>query len=418
MSFWTGCFISAVGASLGLRLWLAWRQMRHVHTHRERVPAGFDGVISPEHHRFASDYTLARTRVGAADAVVEVAALLAWTLGGGLAALDAGWRALDWGPITTGVGVLASVVVISGAIDLPVRIWRTFGIESRFGFNRTTPGLFAADQLKSSALLLALGMPLAAAVLLLMHAGGGYWWLYAWALWLAFNVGLIGVYPRLISPMFNRLQRLQDRGLRARIEALVERCGFVSAGVYVADGSRRSNHANAYFGGLGRGKRIVLFDTLLEQLQPSEVEAVLAHELGHCRRGHIAKNVAAMAAASLGALALLAWLAERPAFFAALGVPQPSMHAALALFILSLPVVSIVTQPMLARLSRRHEREADAFAAAHGLAQPLARALITLYRGNATVVAPDPIWSRFYDSHPPPAERVGELTGAPVANAI
>lgn len=410
--------MGVVGASLGLRLWLAWRQMRHVRDHRERVPAGFDGVISPDHHRFASDYTLARTRMGAADAVVEVIALLAWTLGGGLAALDAAWRGLDWGPIATGVGVLASVVLISGAIDLPIRIWRTFGIEARFGFNRTTPGLFAADQVKSTALLLALGIPLAAAVLLFMHASGAYWWLYAWALWLAFNVVLIGAYPRLIAPLFNRLQRLEDDRLRGRIEALVERCGFVSDGVYVADGSRRSSHANAYFGGLGRGKRVVFFDTLLEQLQASEVEAVLAHELGHCRRGHIAKNVAVMALTSLVALALLAWLAQQPTFFKALGVPQPSMHIALALFILLLPIASIVIQPVLARLSREHEREADSFAAALGLAQPLARALVTLYRGNASVVSPDPIWSRFYDSHPPPSERVDRLAGPPMASAI
>lgn len=392
--------------------------MRHVRAHRERVPAGFDGVISSDHHRFASDYTLARTRLGAIDSAVEVAALLVWTLGGGLAAVDAAWRGLGLGPIATGVGVLVTVVVVAGAIDLPLRIWRTFAIEARFGFNRTTPGLFIADQLKSTALLLALGIPLAGAVLVFMHASGAYWWLYAWALWLTFNVVLIGVYPRLIAPLFNRLERLRNDDLRARIEALVERCGFVSDGVYVADGSRRSSHANAYFAGLGRGKRVVFFDTLLAQLQPSEVEAVLAHELGHCRCGHIAKNVAVMAGASSLALGLLAWLAQQAVFFQALGIAQPSMHLALALFILLLPQASIVTQPVLAQLSRRHEREADAFAAAHGLAEPLAGALVTLYRGNATVVAPDPVWSHFYDSHPPPAERVGRLTGAPLACSI
>jgi STE24 endopeptidase len=418
MSFWTGVFLSAVAANLGLRLWLARRQIRHVRARRERVPPGFDGVLTPAQHRFASDYTVARTRLAAVDASVEAAALLAWTLGGGLAAVDAAWRGLELGPMGTGVGVLVSVVIIAGCIDLPLRAWRTFAIETRFGFNRTTTALFAMDQAKATLLLLALGTPVAAAVLWLMHASGPYWWIYAWALWLAFNIALIAAYPRLIAPLFNRLEPLADRGLRARVEAVVERCGFASNGVFVADGSRRSSHANAYFGGLERGKRVIFFDTLLQQLSGAEVEAVLAHELGHCRRGHIAKNIAVMAATSLLALAALAWLAQQPLFYSALGVAEPSMHAALALFILLLPLATIVVQPALARLSRRHEREADAFARDQGLAPPLASALVTLYRGNATVVAPDPVWSRFYDSHPPPAERVGDLQSAGASIAV
>lgn len=402
-------FLAALAASLALRLWLNQRQIAWVQARRDHVPEAFRDRISPEVHRKAADYTVARARLGRVETAIEAAVLLAWTLGGGLAAVDGAWRALDLGPVATGIGVLVSVVLISGLVDLPFRIWRVFGVEERFGFNRRTPALFAADEAKSAGLLLALGAPLAAVILWLMSAAGQLWWLYAWAVWLGFNLLMIWAWPAFIAPLFNRFTQLQDEGLRGRIDALLERCGFNSSGVFVIDGSRRSGHGNAYFSGFGRNKRIVFFDTLLEQLRPREIEAVLAHELGHFRRRHITKHIAVMAVASLGGLALLAWLMQQAWFYTALGVPQPSAHAALALFMLALPVFTFFLQPLLARLSRRHEFEADAFAAAQCPADDLISALVNLYRENATTLTPDPIWSAVYDSHPAATERIAHL---------
>ena len=405
----TPVFVTIVLLCLALKLWLARRQIDSIRRHREAVPTAFADVIDESTHRRAADYSVARTRLGAIDSVLEMSLLLAWTLGGGLALLDQGWRALGLGPILTGIGVLASVVLVGALVDLPLRVYRTFVVEQRFGFNRTTPGLFVLDQVRTGALLLALGLPLAGAILWLMHAGGAWWWLYAWVLWLAFNLLVVWAWPAFIAPLFNRFEPLADTGLLTRIERLLHRCGFASGGVYVMDGSRRSGHANAYFSGLGRNKRIVFYDTLLEQLEPDEIEAVLAHELGHFRHRHIAKSVLVMAAASLIGLAALAWLAKTPAFYAALGAPGPAMHIALALFLLCLPVVTFFLQPLLAWLSRRHEFEADAFAARHCRSDHLVAALIDLYRENASTLTPDPLWSAFYDSHPPAMQRIAHL---------
>jgi len=405
----TWLFLVALAVSLALRLWLARRQVETVRRHRSEVPSAFAGSISPEAHRKAADYTVARTRLWALDVVVEAAVLLAWTLGGGLAWVDRTWRALDWPPVATGVGVLLTIVAVGALIDLPFRLWRTFRVEQRFGFNRTSPGLFLVDQLKGAGLLVVLGGPLAAVILWLMHAAGDAWWLYAWAVWLGFNLLMVWAWPAFIAPIFNRFTPLEDEALRTRIDALLARCGFSSNGVFVIDGSRRSAHGNAYFSGFGRNKRIVFFDTLLDQLRPEEIEAVLAHELGHFKRRHIAKNVTVMAAASLGGLALLAWLMGKTWFYTALGVPEPSIHGALALFMLVLPVFTFFLQPLFARLSRRHEFEADAFAAHQCPAERLISALVNLYRENASTLTPDPLWSAFYDSHPPAAERIAHL---------
>lgn len=402
-------FVVIVLLCLALRLWLAWRQMDSIRRHRAAVPPAFADVIDAGTHRRSADYSVARTRLQAIDTTLEMALLLAWTVGGGLALLDQAWRALELGPIVTGLGVLASVVLVGALVDLPLRVYKTFVVEQRFGFNRTTATLFALDQVRAAMLLLALGLPLAGAILWLMHAGGAWWWLYAWAVWLAFNLFVIWAWPAVIAPLFNRFEPLADNGLQTRIERLLSRCGFASGGVYVMDGSRRSGHANAYFSGLGRNKRIVFYDTLLEQLDADEIEAVLAHELGHFRHRHIAKRVAVMAAASLIGLAALAWLAEQSLFYTALGVSQPSMHIALALFLLCLPVVTFFLQPLLAWVSRRHEFEADAFAARHCRSDHLVAALIDLYRENANTLTPDPIWSAFYDSHPPALQRIAHL---------
>lgn len=402
-------FLAALAAALGARLWLARRQIRTVRAHREQVPPTFRDAIDPAVHRKAADYTVARTRLGQVEHLVEATLLLAWTLGGGLAAVDAAWRSFELPPLVTGMGVLVSVVAISGLIDLPFRIWRVFGVEQRFGFNRRTPGLFAADEAKSALLLLALGIPLAAIILALMSAAGSAWWLYAWGVWLGFNLLMIWAWPAFIAPLFNRFSPLTDESLRARIDTLLARCGFGSEGVYVIDGSRRSGHGNAYFSGFGRNKRIVFFDTLLEQLHPDELEAVLAHELGHFRRRHIGKRVLVLAGASLLGLALLAALMEQPWFYSALGVPTPSVHAALALFMLILPVFTFFLQPLVAAMSRKHEFEADAFAAGQCPAEDLISALLNLYRENAHTLTPDPLWSRVYDSHPAAPERIAHL---------
>ena len=405
----TFVFLAALAASAGLRLWLARRQIASVRSHRGQVPSAFADAIPNDVHRKAADYAVARTRIGALDTALEALLLLAWTLGGGLAAADAAWRALELPPVITGVGVLATIVLVGALIDLPLRIYRTFVVEERFGFNRTTPGLFAADQAKAALLLLALGAPLAGVVLWLMQAAGEAWWLYAWVVWLAFNLLMVWAWPTFIAPLFNRFSPLTDERLRGRIDALLARCGFSSNGVYVIDGSRRSGHGNAYFSGFGRSKRIVFFDTLLDQLGGNELEAVLAHELGHFKRRHIAKGIAVMAVASLAGLALLAWLMNQAWFYSALGVAQPSTHAALALFMLVLPVFTFFLQPLFARLSRRHEFEADAFAAEHCPAEDLISALVRLYRENASTLTPDPLWSAFYDSHPPAAQRIARL---------
>lgn len=405
----TWIFLAALVLSIGVRLWLAQRQIRSVRRHRGAVPAEFAGAISTDAHHKAADYTIARTRLSRLDIVIEGLVLLAWTLGGGLAWVDAAWRALDWPPVATGVGVLLTIAAVGALIDLPFRIWRTFVIEQRFGFNRTTPATFAADLVKGAFLLLLLGAPLAAIILWLMHAAGDLWWLYAWAVWLGFNLLLVWAWPAFIAPIFNRFSPLEDAGLRQRIDALLERCGFSSNGVFVIDGSRRSAHGNAYFSGFGRNKRIVFFDTLLNQLQPEEIEAVLAHELGHFKRRHIAKGVAVMALASLAGLGLLAWLMQQAWFYTALGVPTPSIHAALALFMLVLPVFTFFLQPLFAQLSRRHEFEADAFAAHQCPAERLISALVSLYRENANTLTPDRLWSAFYDSHPPASQRIAHL---------
>jgi len=404
-------FLGALAASVAVRLWLDRRQIASVRGHRDRVPGDFADVIPGDVHRKAADYAITRTHLSGIETVVEALVLLAWTLGGGVAGVDAAWRTLALPPVVTGVGMLATIVLVGSAIDLPFRVWRTFVVEERFGFNRTSPALFASDQLKSAALLLVLGGPLAAVVLWLMQVAGPEWWLYAWGVWLGFNLLMVWAWPAFIAPLFNRFEPLDDQRLRTRIDALLDRCGFASRGVYVVDGSRRSGHGNAYFSGFGRNKRIVFFDTLLRQLSADEIEAVLAHELGHFKRRHIAKNVLLMAVASLAGLALLAGLMQRPWFYTALGVPHPSIHAALALFMLVLPVFTFFLQPVFARLSRRHEFEADAFAATHARAEDLVSALVSLYRENASTLTPDPAWSAFYDSHPPAAQRIAHLRG-------
>jgi STE24 endopeptidase len=343
--------------------------------------------------------------------LVDAALLLAWTLGGLLQELDQFWRGLGWSELWTGVAFLISVGLISSLLDLPASLYRTFSIEERFGFNRTTLGLFISDMVKSMLLSLALGVPLLALILWLMQSAGANWWLWAWGVWFGFNLFLMWAFPAFIAPLFNRIEPLQNDDLKARIERILQRNGFASSGVFVMDGSRRSGHGNAYFAGLGKTKRIVLFDTLLTGLEAEEIEAVLAHEVGHFARRHLQKRLVFMALFSLAGLALLAWLMQQAWFYSALGISQPSTYAALALFSLAMPVFMVFLSPLLAWMSRRHEFEADAFAAMQTNPATLIHALVKMYRENASTLTPDPLYSAFYDSHPPAPARVAHLSG-------
>ncbi|TAH44883.1 MAG: M48 family peptidase [Betaproteobacteria bacterium] len=409
-SFLTYLFVAMLLASVAVKTTLMQRQIRHVAARREKVPDAFAGAISLHAHQRAADYTRARMRLAIVATVVGALLALALTLGGGLQALHSAWsRWLDAGGLAHGVALLATLSVIGWVVDLPAVLYRTFVIEKRFGFNRMTPGLFAADALKEAALGVVIGLPLIALVLWLMQAMGELWWLWVWAFWLTFNVLVMLIWPTFIAPLFNKFTPLADQALKTRVEALLARCGFKSKGLFVMDGSRRSAHGNAYFTGFGAAKRIVFFDTLLDKLSPEEVEAVLAHELGHFRHRHILKRMALLAPTTLALLALLGWLMQQPWFFAGLGASATDTATALALFFVVLPAFTFMLSPIASHWSRVHEYEADAYAAQQTRAADLVAALVKLYRDNASTLTPDPLYSRFFDSHPPAALRVARL---------
>ena len=409
----TALFITAVAATTAVELWLASRQVAAVEAHRDRIPEPFAGQLSQEDHRKAADYTAAKIRLGNIGTLINAGVTLALTVGGGIAAIDALWRRTGWGEPWLGLAVMATVAAGMGVIGLPVSLWRTFRLEARFGFNRTTPKIFLADLGKGIALAVLIGGPLLLAVLVLMERAGRGWWLAAFGCWEAVTLLITWAWPAFIAPFFNKFSPLEDAALKARIEALLARCGFRSSGVFVIDGSRRSAHGNAYFTGIGRHKRIVFFDTLLGQLGAAEIEAVLAHELGHFRLRHIRHRLLVSFVTTLAGFALLGWLAARPAFYEALGVPAPSAHAALLLFALVVPVALFFTTPLASLWSRRHEFAADRFASQHASAGELASALVKLYRDNASTLTPDRLYTAFYYSHPPALERIARLTGAP-----
>ncbi|TCS71675.1 STE24 endopeptidase [Sulfuritortus calidifontis] len=409
MPFFSKLFLAAVIVTFGLRIWLALRQMRHVWQHRDQPPEAFAAEITLTEHRKAADYTLAKMRTALVQLAIEMGVLLALTLGGGLQRLhDALAGRLD-GPLLLGTGFLLALMALLSASELPVALYRQFRVEARFGFNRQTLAGFFGDLIKQSLLGLMLGGPLILAVLWLMAAMGELWWLYVWLTWMGFNLLMLAIYPTVIAPLFNKFTPLDDASLRSRIEGLLKRCGFAAQGVFVMDGSRRSSHGNAYFTGLGAARRIVFFDTLLKQLAPDEIEAVLAHELGHYRLKHVAKRIALLAAFSLGLLFVLAQLKAAPWFYQDLGMAVQSDAAALALFLLVSPVFLFPLTPVMSLYSRKHEFEADAYAARQADARQLVAALVKLYRDNATTLTPDPIYSLFYDSHPKATERIGRL---------
>lgn len=412
MHFFTALFASALLAGFALQLWLLRRQIRTVRAHRDRVPAPFAAAITADEHARAADYTIAQAKLAALERAAGAIILALLTLAGGLAAIDSWIAAGGFDGLTRQITVFAAVILVTVLVSLPFDAWRTFRIEARFGFNRTTPRLFAVDFAKGLAIGAALLLPLGALLLWLVARTGPGWWLWAWAVWATFSLLIGWAWPRFIAPWFNRFRELEEGALRAGVEALARRCGFEPRGVMVMDGSRRSTHGNAYFTGIGRTKRIVFFDTLIEALSPDEVQAVLAHELGHFRLHHVALGIGGSLVAAFAGFALLAWLGRQPWFQPALGVPGGGPHTLLLLFMLAAPVFLLPVRPLSAWLSRRHEYAADRYAAQQADAQSLASALVKLYRDNATTLTPDPVYTAFHASHPPALARIAKLLPA------
>ncbi|MDQ8022569.1 MAG: M48 family metallopeptidase [Moraxellaceae bacterium] len=412
-SLFSTLFVLAVAFSVVVRVWLALRHLRHVAAHRDAVPAAFGGSIELSAHRKSADYTIAKLKLGLVELAIGTAWLLWLTLGGGLQAMATLGASIHADPGILAGLLLFGILAIAGfIIDLPSTLYRVFGLEGRFGFNRMTLRLFITDTLKQGVLALLIGAPLLAVVLWLMTAAGENWWIWAWAFWLGVNLAGMVIYPIFIAPLFNKFEPLADASLAERVNALLNRCGFRSKGLFVMDGSRRSAHGNAYFTGFGAGKRIVFFDTLIKSLQPAEIEAVLAHELGHFRHRHLWQRLAIVALLSFALLALLGWSSSQMWFYNGLGLQAPSPAGALILFSLALPVLLFPFSPLMSMWSRKHEFEADAYAASHASAHDLVSALVKLYRDNASTLTPDPLYSLFYDSHPPAAIRIARLQAA------
>ncbi len=410
MNAFTALFLAALAIATGTRLWLAARHVRHIQAHRDRVPDPFASQIDLAAHQKAADYSSARSRLSSAGVVLEAVLLLALTLGGGFAAIHGATEAAFGPGLIGGVVFMAAVIVVSAIVELPLDLYRVFGVETRFGFNKMTLGMFLADMLKQAVVGALFGLPLVLAVLWLMASAGSLWWLLVWLVWTGFSVTMLIVYPTFIAPFFNKFSPMDDGDLRRRIEALLTKCGFRSQGLFVMDGSRRSSHGNAYFTGFGKAKRIVFFDTLLSRLEPGQIEAVLAHELGHYKMNHVFRRLAWTFGLSLGFLWLLGLLRDAAWFYEGLNVAAPASDAmALVLFMQVVPVFTFLLRPLMAMYSRKHEFEADAYAARNASATDLAEALVRLYKDNASTLTPDPLHSAFYDSHPTAAARIARL---------
>jgi len=392
-----------------MQLWLSLRQARHVAQHRSTVPEEFSDKITLQEHQKAADYTRAKGSFGRFNLLLSASILLLWTFGGGLNWLDTVIRSFEWSPLTTGVAVIIAFSLISSLVDIPSSVYSTFVIEEKFGFNKLTAKVFTIDMLKGAALSVVIGIPLIMLVLWLMESMGDFWWLYAWAALTIFSVLMMWAYPKFIAPIFNKFQPLEEGEVLDRIKTLLSRTGFNSDGVFVMDGSKRSSHGNAYFTGFGKTKRIVFFDTLLKHLSPTQVEAVLAHELGHFKHKHVFKGMILSMTMTLAGFAVLAWLMKQDWFYTALGVQQSSTYMALLLFILVSPAFTFFIGPIMSRWSRKHEFEADTFAAQQSDSGELISALVSLYKKNAGTLTPDPLYSAFYDSHPPASIRIAHL---------
>lgn len=409
MNAFSYVFLSVLILGIALQRLLARRHIAHIRQHRDAVPEYFREQIPLDAHRKAADYTIAKVRLGQIDLMVGATLLLIWTLGGALQWLDNLWSGLHLSTLWTGVGFILSATLISSLLDIPLSLYRTFALEERFGFNKMTWKTYISDLLKNLMLSLLIGIPMIALVLWLMGNAGAMWWLYVWLTWLLFSLFMMWFYPAFIAPLFNKFRPLEDESLKQRIIDLLQRNGFTSQGIFVMDGSARSTHGNAYFTGLGGNKRIVFFDTLIGQLTPEEIEAVLAHELGHFKCNHIKKRITVMAVVFLIGFAVLGWLIDKPWFYHGLGVSTKTDYMALTLFFMAAPVFLFFLQPVFAWLSRRHEFEADDFAADQAQTRNLIQALVKLYRENANTLTPDPLYSAFHDSHPPAPIRIAHL---------
>ena len=406
----TFVFVFLLASTTAIRIWLGMRHVNHVQAHRGAVPAAFAGNISLEAHQKAADYSAAKTKLALIEAAAQAVLLAILTIGGGLQLIDNTWfNLLPGHEIIRGALVICTAMLISSLIDIPFDYYKTFSIDEHFGFNKMTSAMFFSDMLKHSLVGLALGAPILFAALWLMQGAGQYWWFYLWVIWSVFNIVMLAVYPTFIAPLFNKFTPLADETLKTRIETLLIKCGFKSQGLFVMDGSTRSGHGNAYFTGFGSSKRVVFFDTLLSRLNTEEIEAVLAHELGHFKHHHVIKRIAMLFFMSFIGLAVLGWLMNQDWFYSGLGVTEISNHMALLLFLLVSPVFLFLLRPFMASYSRKNEFEADDYAAKHASAKHLVDALVKLYRDNASTLTPDPLHSAFYDSHPPASMRISKL---------
>ena len=417
MNGFTLIFLAFVLATSAVLLWLAQRQRDNALRYRQQVPEAFRDQISLAVHQKAADYTAAKMRLEQIDTVIGALLVLAWTLGGGLNLLAGLWAGSGWGEVAAGTGLMVSAFLIMSLFDIPLDVYRTFVIEARYGFNRSSMGLYLADTLKQGAVFLILGAPLIALLLWLVIHAGGWWWLYGWLTWMAFTSAMMWLYPTWIAPLFNRFTPLEDEALRERIMRLLQRCGFASGGIFVMDGSKRSQHGNAYFTGFGTNKRIVFFDTLLKSLQADEIEAVLAHELGHFKHGHVRKRLLLMAVVSLAAFALLGMLINTEWFYAGLGLHHTSYAGAFLLFLMVMPYFSALIRPLSSYWMRKHEFEADDYAAGQTDARNLIEALVKLYKENAATLTPDSLYSAYHDSHPPAPVRIAHLAAKQITTS-
>ncbi len=409
MNSLTVLFLFFLVAMVATQIWLARRHILNVLKYRPTVPQAFEGNISLADHQKAADYTAAKTRLGIIETLLGAFILLGWTLGGGLEAMNTLVITWEFDAVVTGTLFILGIMIISSVIDLPMSIYQTFRLEARFGFNKTTPATFISDMAKGLLLMLIIGTPLLAAILWIMEKMGSYWWIYVWLLWTGFSLLMLWAYPAFIAPLFNKFRPLEDGATRDRIQSLLKRTGFKSRGIFVMDGSKRSAHGNAYFTGFGKNKRIVFFDTLLETLSDAEMEAVLAHELGHFKRKHVIKRMVYIFSTSLLGLYILGWLMQQSWFFTGLGASSSSTYMALVLFMLVGSVFTFFLSPLTSWFSRKHEFEADEFAAQTSNADDLVNALVKMYKENAATLTPDKLHSVFYDSHPPAPIRIAHL---------
>lgn len=410
MPLFSTLFIFMILLAAATHIWLSIRQIKYVNLYRDKTPAAFAEKITLDEHQKAADYTIAKEKMGNIELFLGTLMLLIWTLGGGLELVDQFIRSYQLSPLFSGVFFILLIGFISSIIDMPVSLYNTFVLEEKFGFNRTTFKVWIIDSIKQTLLGLAIGVPLIMVILWLMNSAGEFWWLYAWAVYMGFGFLMMWAYPAFIAPIFNKFSELEDESLKQRIEQLMTRCGFISKGILVMDGSKRSSHGNAYFTGLGNNKQIVFFDNLLDSLNEEEVEAVLAHELGHFKKKHILKRLIAMTFITLIGFAVLGFIMQQQWFYTGLGMTTPSIYAALVLFSIASPIFTFFLGPISAMISRKHEFEADAYAAEQANADRLIDALVKLYKENANTLTPDPIHSAYYDSHPPAPVRITHLS--------